>query len=386
MSGNMYDVIVVGAGSMGMSAGFHLAKRGMSTLLIDSFDPPHTHGSHHDEPRLIRHAYSGGPSYVALALKADRLWQELEAAIGCRLLVRSGVLNMSEGDAAFRSRMDDAASLGVRVEMLDSVEIRKRWPGLRLPETYVGMYEPDAGYLHSERSVSAYRQLALNEGAMLLPYTPVQHIWTEGGVVHVQTRAGVFQAEQAIVSVGAWFESLQSYVTLPIRAVRKTVGWFRSEPGLFDAGAFPGFTLGTDNGGYYGFPSIDGAGVKIGRHDGGVPWHPGEPMEPFGGYKEDEGDLRRTLETFMPLAAGALLRGTVCKYELTPDEHFIIDRHPAHSNVLLAGGFSGHGFKFSSAVGAILADLIERRKPDVDIDMFALSRFESPKAGIQQTY
>ncbi|MED4600903.1 N-methyl-L-tryptophan oxidase [Paenibacillus validus] len=373
-----FDVIVVGAGSMGMSAGYHLAKRGIRTLLIDSFDPPHEQGSHHGEPRLIRHAYSGGPTYVSLALEADRLWLELEEASNQKLLVRSGVLNMADRALIkFQARIEDAGRAGVRVEWLDAAEIRHRWPAVRLPETYEAMYEPDAGYLFSERCVAEYRKLALVEGATILPYTPVEQIWSEGSGIRVRTRVGEFAADQTIISAGAWFKTLEPFVTLPIRAVRKTVGWFRSKPGLFDAGAFPGFTLGTDNGGYYGFPSIDGAGIKLGRHDGGLPWLPGETAAPFGHLEQDEGDLRQTLENYMPQAAGALLRGAVCKYELTPDEHFIIDRHPVHSNVILAGGFSGHGFKFSSAVGAVLADLIEGKKPSVDLGMFALSRFDT---------
>ncbi|WP_241242799.1 N-methyl-L-tryptophan oxidase [Paenibacillus whitsoniae] len=378
---NSYDVIIVGAGSMGMSAGYHLAKRGVRTLLIDSFDPPHDQGSHHGEPRLIRHAYSGGKPYIHLALEADRLWRELEEASGQKLLVRSGVLNMANQSVSkFASRFPDAEEAGVQVERLDATEVHRRWPGIVLPESYEAMYEPNAGYLHSERCVAAYRKLALAEGATLLPYNPVQHIQADRAGVRVRTHAGEFTAEQLIVSAGAWFKSLEPFVSLPIRAVRKTVGWFRTEPRLYDAGAFPGFTLGTDHGGYYGFPSINGNGLKIGRHDGGLPWAPGQQAAPFGHLEQDEGDLRRTLAAFLPQAAGDLLQGAVCKYELTPDENFIIDRHPAYANVLVAGGFSGHGFKFASAVGSLLADLIQLVPTSVEVDTFSLSRFNQIKS------
>ncbi|MFC0215914.1 N-methyl-L-tryptophan oxidase [Paenibacillus chartarius] len=377
-----FDVIIVGAGSMGMSAGYYLARRGVRTLMIDAFDPPHEEGSHHGDTRLIRHAYSGGAAYVALALEADRSWRDLEEESGQRLLVRSGVLNMADRtQGRFQQRIQDAQGAGVRVERLDADEINRRWPGIRLPHSYEAMYEPDAGYLHSERCIAAYRKLALAEGAMLLPYTRVQHIEADGGAVRVLTRVGDFAADRLILTAGAWFPSLQPFVTLPIRAVRKTVGWFQSEPGLFDTGAFPGFTLAADNGGYYGFPSIAGGGVKIGRHDGGLPWRPGETPVPFGHCREDESDLRRTLEAFMPQAAGRLVSSAVCKYELTPDEHFIIDKHPAHENVIVAGGFSGHGFKFSSAVGKALAELALGKRPSVDLGLFALSRFDTTAIG-----
>ncbi|MFS0837463.1 N-methyl-L-tryptophan oxidase [Paenibacillus sp. 1P03SA] len=381
MNGGMtYDVIVVGAGSMGMSAGYHLAKQGARTLLIDAFNPPHGEGSHHGEPRLIRHAYSGGPAYITMALRAQELWDELQAETGTELAVPSGVINIAGADA-FRSRAEDARKLGVRVELLDAAEIGRRWPGFELPEHFAGMYEPDAGYLFSEKCVAAYRRLAEEAGARLLPDTPVRQLYAREGGVAVHTDQGVYHAQQAILATGAWFRTLEPFVKLPVRAVRKAVGWFQPKRPLFDAGRFPGFTIGGGEGGYYGFPDIGGAGVKIGRHDTGVEWTAGEALEPFGRYEEDEGDLRRALEAYMPQAAGRLNRGAVCKYELSPDEQFIIDRHPAYPSVLLAGGFSGHGFKFSSVVGEILADLTLYGRTPFDIGPFALTRFTQGSPG-----
>ncbi|MGG1312522.1 N-methyl-L-tryptophan oxidase [Cohnella laeviribosi] len=377
MSGRHYDVMVVGAGSMGMSAGYYLAREGVRTLLIDAFDPPHANGSHHGEPRLIRHAYAGGPVYIEMALAADRLWREVEAETGERLLVRSGVLNMADtGLYSFDARIADAEAAGVKVERLDAAEIGRRWPGIRLPDAYEGMYEPDAGYLYSEKCVAAYKRLALAEGAKLLPNAPVLRVEAAEAGVTAHTPQGAYSADRAILSAGAWFAALEPFVALPIRPVRKAVGWFASREPLFEAGSFPGFTLASPLGGFYGFPSIGGAGLKIGRHDAGLPWKPGQRLEPFGAQPEDEGDLRRALEAFMPLAAGKLNRGAVCKYELTPDERFILDRHPEHPHVWLAGGFSGHGFKFSSAVGRLLADWIVRGDPGYDLSLFSASRFD----------
>ncbi|OAB37822.1 N-methyltryptophan oxidase [Paenibacillus macquariensis subsp. defensor] len=373
-----YDVIVVGAGSMGMSAGYHLARQGIRTLLIDAFDPPHHEGSHHGEPRLIRHAYHGGSAYVSMALRAHKLWNELEEATNTSLLIQSGVLNMSSSKVySYEQRLKDASQLGVHLELLDADEIAKRWPGIRLTDDFTGLYEPEAGYLFSEKCVAAYRQMALAEGATLLPYTNVSSIEAEGEGVSVYTQHGVFHADKAILSAGAWFKTLEPFIKLPIQSVRKVVGWFQSDESLFDTKNFPGFTLGSLEGGFYGFPSIDGAGVKIGRHDQGVPWQPGEYLQPFGAYADDEGDLRSALESYMPAAAGKLIRGSVCKYEMTPDEDFIIDYHPAYPNIILAGGFSGHGFKFSSAVGEILSDLTVKQVTQQDISLFSLSRFHA---------
>lgn len=377
---NTYDVIVVGAGSMGMSAGYELARRGLKTLLIDAFDPPHPHGSHHGEPRLIRHAYHGGESYVRMALRADERWLELEKLTGEKLLERAGVLNMADTAVySYETRRDDAAALGVQVEWLSAQQINKRWLNLELPDHYRGMYEPNAGFLYSEKCVETYKRLALEAGAQWLPNTFVTGIRPEQGSVTVQTKNDSFVAGQVILSAGAWFKTLEPFISLPIHSIRKVVGWFETADDSFNSDVFPGFTLAGKDGVYYGFPSIGGAGVKIGRHDTGPEWKPGEPAAPFGTYPEDEDDLRRTLEVFMPGAAGKLLRSAVCKYEHTPDDHFIIDFHPEYPNVLLAGGFSGHGFKFASAVGEILADLVERRESEQDLQLFSVSRLGTIK-------
>ncbi|TVX96442.1 N-methyl-L-tryptophan oxidase [Cohnella terricola] len=377
----LYDVIVVGAGSMGMSAGYELSRRGLKTLLIDAFAPPHTEGSHHGDTRLIRHVYSGGPTYVKLALRADERWRELEEETGEQLLVRAGVLNIADPSVySYEGRFRDAREHGVTFEELDAGQVRERWPGVQLPERYRAMYEPDAGYLYSDKCVAAYKKLAIQSGAKLLTGTFVKDVVPSRSFVTVVTDEGEYMAHKVVVSAGAWFKTLEPFVRLPIRAVRKVVAWFEPSSPAFDEGRFPGFTFGDENGGFYGFPSIAGSGVKIGRHDGGEEWRPGEPLTPFGSLPEDEADLRRALGSFIPGAAGKLLRGAACKYEHTPDEHFIIDTHPVHPNVLLAGGFSGHGFKFASAVGELLANKIELDDWGQDIGRFAVSRFSLPEA------
>lgn len=371
-----YDVIVVGVGSMGMSAGYELAQRGASTLLIDAFDPPHGEGSHHGEPRLIRHVYNRA-EYVNLALRSDEKWRQLEEVSGQKLLERSGVLNLADPNLDdLRVRQAFIEGHCIDVEWLNADEIRKRWPQLRVPDSFVGMYEAEAGYLYSEACIAAYKRLALAAGAKLLANTFVTGLVVEkDNTVTVHTGKGSYCAERVVLSAGAWFKTLQPFVSLPIRSVRKVAGWFEASTPAFDAGVFPGFTINTRNGDYYGFPSIGGKGVKIGRHDGGVPWEPGEPLEMFGAYAEDEKDLRKALEAHFPGAAGRLLRGVACKYELSPDEGFIIDQHPLHENIIIAGGFSGHGFKFASVVGEIVADLALAGNISWSLEPFRLSRF-----------
>ncbi|MEK8129252.1 N-methyl-L-tryptophan oxidase [Paenibacillus filicis] len=375
-----YDVIIAGAGSMGMSAGYYLAQRNLHVLLIDRFDPPHTSGSHNGDTRLIRHAYPGSLTYTEMALRSDQLWTELEEASGETLLVRSGVLNLgSEELSMIGEKKKRAQQFGLDVELVSAADISVRWPGIALPAGYAGVYERNAGYLFSEACVRAYRQQALALGAELLPNTAVTGIQAgTDGSVSVQTSSGTFSAKKAVVSLGAWFGGLEGLPPLPIRPVRKAVGWFEAPEALYDVAHFPGFTItDTSGAGFYGFPSVDGSGVKIGRHDRGQDWAPGQPFEPFGHYPEDEAELRAGLEALFPQAAGRLLRGAVCKYEFTPDEDFIIDLHPQNRNIVIAGGFSGHGFKFASAVGEIAADLLTEGRSRFDLSPFSLGRFGS---------
>lgn len=366
---------------MGMSAGYQLARQGMRTLLIDAFDPPHGEGSHHGEPRLIRHAYSGHPAYTDMAVRAHELWNELEQHAEEQLLVQSGVLNIADPALhSFADRIEEAARHGVHAEKLDAAEIGKRWKGLRLPEHFEAMYEPAAGYLQSEACVQAYKRLALAYGAELLTHTAVCGITARRNSVVVHTRNGKYHSARLILTAGAWFGTLSPFITLPVKAVRKTVGWFETGSAEFRSGRFPGFTLHDGIGAYYGFPDIGGAGLKIGRHDTGQEWKPGESFLPFGSLSEDEADLRETLGRYMPDACGRLLQGKACKYELTPDEDFIIDRHPHYPHIVVAGGFSGHGFKFASVVGEICTRLVMDEPPGQDIRPFALSRFASQAA------
>ncbi|MFD0587409.1 N-methyl-L-tryptophan oxidase [Paenibacillus sp. GCM10027627] len=372
-----YDVIIAGAGSMGMSAGYYLARSGAKTLMIDAFDPPHTSGSHHGDSRLMRHAYSGSPVYTEMALRSDYLWRELEAEGDAALFVQSGVLNMGQWDSELlKTKEERASNYRIPIESLNADDIRGRWKGLQIPDHTRGLYEPQAGFLLSEACVQTYRNLAIRQGAKLLTHTPIITYRADGHSVSVETKEGIYYADKLILCMGAWFQTKVSQAELPIQAVRKAVGWFEAPGSLFDHTRFPGFTFSNGQGEYYGFPSYRESGVKIGRHDAGQLWKPDETFEPFGHYSEDESDLRGALNTTMPQASGRLLRGAVCKYERTPDEHFIIDNHPQHANVWLAGGFSGHGFKFASAVGELLSEKVWSGIDRYDLSPFSISRFK----------
>ncbi|QRG68376.1 N-methyl-L-tryptophan oxidase [Brevibacillus choshinensis] len=373
-----YEVIIVGAGSMGMAAGYYLAKQGVRTLLLDAYDPPHTMGSHHGDTRIIRHAYGEGKEYVPFALRAQQLWLALEEASGKKLFEQTGVLSAGREDCRFLKELRESAeTYSLPLTVMKAEEVHTRWPGILLPNDYYACLEPTSGVLYAEECIRAYRELAIAAGATLLTHTPVTGLLPDGDGVIVHTGAQAYRADKVLLSAGAWNPSLITSLglNLPLVPTRKTVAWFGADEKLYGAEHFPAFIFNLEDSMYYGFPSIGQAGVKIGRHDGGLAIDPDRLERTFGAFLSDEGDVRCFLETYMPQAAGPLRQGRVCIYTMTPDEHFVIDRHPEHAQIVIAAGFSGHGFKFSSAVGEAASELLTTGTSTHDLSVFSLGRF-----------
>lgn len=299
-----FDVIIIGAGSMGMAAGYYLAKQGVTTLLVDAFDPPHTEGSHHGDTRIIRHAYGEGRGYVPLALRAQQLWDELQNETHHNIFTKTRVLGFGpKNDSAFIDEaIESAKQYSLPIEVLDATEVQNRWSGVKLPDDYHAIFEPESGVLFSENCIRAYRELALAHGATILPNTPVEDVTVGENSVSIQTDKGLFTANKLILSSGAWnskwFAKLD--LNVPIEPRRQTIGWFEADEMLYSSTTFPAFTAVSSIGMYYGFPSFDGSGVKIGRHDYGQPVDPDKVDRQFGIYPEDEAYTREFLERYMP--------------------------------------------------------------------------------------
>lgn len=374
----VFDVIIVGAGSMGMAAGYYLAKQEKRVLLLDSHNPPHSQGSHHGETRIIRHAYGDGLNYVELALRAQVLWNELQELSEKEIFINTGVINIGQPNSTFiQNVISSAEKYSLNVEQLSAKEIRRRWEGFNVPEGYIGCYERDSGVLMSENCISAYKTEALKHGAILKPNSPVTSISIFENHVQVKTEQDCYTAESLIFTPGAGTRKLLSLIglELPLQEVRKTFSWFETDEEIYHSTIFPAFAFELPTETYYGFPSIKEAGVKIGRHDGGQLRDMDKPIEGFGTYEEDQQDVSRFAERFLD-EVGNHKMGKVCTYTNTPDEDFVIDKHPNHDHVVMACGFSGHGFKFSSVVGEILCDLVTGdRQTKFDISPFSIERF-----------
>nr|P23342.1 RecName: Full=Monomeric sarcosine oxidase; Short=MSOX [Bacillus sp. NS-129]BAA01410.1 sarcosine oxidase [Bacillus sp.] [Bacillus sp. (in: firmicutes)] len=383
-----FDVIVVGAGSMGMAAGYYLAKQGVKTLLVDSFDPPHTNGSHHGDTRIIRHAYGEGREYVPFALRAQELWYELEKETHHKIFTQTGVLVYGpKGGSAFVSETMEAANIhSLEHELFEGKQLTDRWAGVEVPDNYEAIFEPNSGVLFSENCIQAYRELAEAHGATVLTYTPVEDFEVTEDLVTIKTAKGSYTANKLVVSMGAWNSKLLSKldVEIPLQPYRQVVGFFECDEAKYSNNAhYPAFMVEVENGIYYGFPSFGGSGLKIGYHSYGQQIDPDTINREFGAYPEDEANLRKFLEQYMPGANGELKKGAVCMYTKTPDEHFVIDLHPKYSNVAIAAGFSGHGFKFSSVVGETLAQLATTGKTEHDISIFSLNRDALKKEAVK---
>ena len=374
---SLYDVAIIGAGTMGMAAGAFLAQQDAKTLLIDAFDPPHLNGSHHGDTRLIRHAYGEGRQYVALVLRAQQLWEELERQTGSKIFEKTGVIGLGPKESPFLLETIAAArKYNLPLEILNSTEIKERWPGFSVPEHFIGCFETESGIIYSENAIRAYKEIALANGAHFMPNTPVQHIdLHDAKGVKISTERTEFHAKKVIVTAGAWAARLLPDLKLPIQPTRKAVAWFQAPHALYDAAHFPSFYVEDHDKKFYGFPSLNGTGLKIGRSDGGQAIDPHLQKQNFGLYDADEGDLRHFLESYLPGANGKLEQGKTCLYTLSSDNDFIVDFHPENDRVIFACGFSGHGFKFGSVMGEVLSQMALAGRSEFDISIFSLKRF-----------
>jgi sarcosine oxidase len=375
MSQRRYDAIVLGVGGMGSAALFELARRGRRVLGLEQFTPGHDRGSSHGQTRVIRKAYYEHPDYVPLVCRAYERWYDLEQRCGRQLLVECGCLNIgSPHGELVPGALRAATQHGLPVESLSAGELRRRIPAFRFGEGVAAVLEHEAGFLFVEECVRAHAEQAQRLGAELYAEEAVVSWQVTGGGIVVRTERESYAADRLIITAGAWVGRVLTDLALPLVVLRKLIFWFgTSNPAALRRDVFPIYMAETAAGFYYGFPIIDERGHKAARHDGGAPADPAALDRTVTAADADE--CRAFLREHLPEVDGAMRVGQVCMYTVTPDRHFIIDRHPEYPRVVVAAGFSGHGFKFAPVVGEILADLAEKGHTDWPIVMFAIGRF-----------
>lgn len=355
-----YDVIIVGIGGMGSAAAWHLARRGRRVLGLERYDIPHAMGSSHGVSRIIRLPYYEDPAYVPLLRRAYELWRESEVASGEELLVITGSIDASpEDDPLFQGALASARLHDLPHEVLTGADVNGRFPGYRLPPSHRAVFQAQGGLVASERAIVAHVRAAQAEGAEIHARERVLD-WEVGagtdGVV-VTTDKGRYEAERLVLAAGAWMGELAPSLEAVAVPERQVLAWLQPRrPELFGPDRFPVFNLQVEEGRYYGLPVYEVPGFKFGRYH-----HRAETSSADGARREpdaeDEKLLRAFGERYFPEGSGPTMALRSCMFTNTPDEHFILDRHPEHPQVVLASPCSGHGYKFCSVVGEIIADL-----------------------------
>lgn len=378
------DVIVIGLGSMGGAAANALAQRGHSVLGIERFWPSHDRGSGHGGTRIIRQSYFEGLEYVPLLRRAYSGWRQLEEQSERSLMTLTGGIYIGDpGEATFTGALASAQHWGLPHDVLSSDEITERFPAMRPAPHAMGLFEQNAGFVDPEATTAANIQVATMHGAQLhFGETVLSWTATPGGGVEVVTTRGRYGADRLVVAPGAWSEQLLGEVGAPVTPERQVVYWFgpdvtdgRPAASDYAVGTQPVFIEQTDgNRTVYGFPVVPGqiAGIKIGFFQDHTPTDPDAVQRdvlPF----EIAQMQSRALELF-PHLTGQLLAASTCLYPSSPDDHFMMGLHPEHSQVTVATGFGGHGFKFVPVVGEIVADLSTRGRTDLPIGLFSLDR------------
>jgi sarcosine oxidase len=370
-----YDAIVLGLGAMGSATVAHLARRGHRVLGLDAHARGHDQGSSHGRSRIIREAYYEAPQYVPLVQRAYALWRELEQESGRHLLTISGGLSIGRPESEIIAGAVHSARLhGLPFEQLSPREVAARFPGFRLTDEMEAIYEPRAGILQPEACIGAHLDMAARHGAELRHEEPVDRWSVDGGGARVETARGVYQGDRLVIAAGPYSAEVLADLGLPLEVERiVNVHFEPKRPDLFRSEVCPIYLLEVPEGNYYGFPALEGQGLKFGRHKGEVctPRTIRRAID-----EEDVESLRRVLDRYLPGAAGAVKWALTCMYTNTPDRHFIVDRHPAYpERVVYACGFSGHGFKFAAVIGEVLADLAMEGTTRHEVGFLSARRF-----------
>ena len=373
MQSHIYDAIVIGAGGMGSATAYHLAKSGADVLVLEQFQRGHTFGSSHGETRIIRFFYDK-PFYTELMKTAYSEWRDLEAASGKQLLFITGSVNLGEsGNPYMISVRQSLDAAGVESEWWDAKQLTERFSQFRVSNDMDILWQKDTGFLYASECVLTHMQLAEQHGAKVCEKTPVTRIDWQADVPTVYTKDSQFGGRKIIVTAGAWTSSLLIELNLPLTVTKQQVCYYiPADVALFQPDRFPVFTeITTENEFMYGIPSFGKNGAKVARH--GM----GQTVSPDTCNRTPDSDYIQRMDAYLGERVpelGNTVHSEVCLYTETPDEDFIIDAHPHCPNLLIAAGFSGHGFKFCSLVGRIMSELALAGETEFDISPFRIKR------------
>lgn len=394
----IWDTVVVGCGSHGSAAFFHIAKRGQRVLGLEKFENAgHSSGSGHGESRIIRLAYFEHPNYVPLLHESYALWEQLEKETHKQLFTKTGGIDAGLPDSTLvTGSLLACTTHNLEHQLLTSAQVHAKFPGITLPEGYVAVYQKDAGILAPELCTATHCEMGVKKGGVIRFGESVSTLRKYSGstssqkLVEVKTDKGSYICRHVILAAGAWMPEILSSLPLTkhisslLHVERQVVHWYKPlKPELFQPSTFPIFIVEMHEGkdkpvsNYYGFPTFGKTpGMKCARYD-----HFKERVHPshFDRSVINSADLTSTktlVDTVFPHANGGIIKSSTCMFTNTPDSHFIIDTHPAFDGtVTFISACSGHGYKFSSAIGKALADMAQGI-PRPDLKWLSCERLE----------
>jgi sarcosine oxidase len=373
---NRYDVIIAGLGGMGSATTYQLALRGKRVLGLEHFTKAHNQGSSHGKSRVIRQAYFEDPAYVPLLLRAYELWEQIERETDQRLLTITGGLMIGRADSrVVAGSLRSAQAHGLYHELFDAADLRRRFHPLTPDDDTVALYETKAGFVHPEASVAAHLDRAAELGAELRFEEPIVD-WEASGSgdrVRVTTERGSYEAARLVIAPGAWAPKLLR-LDIPFEIERQVLFWFEPIGGVepFLPDRFPIYIWAIDGAvSFYGFPAQNGppGGVKVAYFHAGKQTCTPETVDRRVRPEEIQ-TMRDSIAQRIPALNGQFIDAVTCMYTNTPDQHFVIGLHPQHPQVVVASPCSGHGYKFASVIGEILADLATDGKTRHPIGLF----------------
>ena len=378
-----FDVIVIGVGSMGASACYHLAKRGYRVLGLEQFDIPHELGSHAGQSRIIRKAYGEDTEYVPLLQRAYENWKTLESETGSQVYFQTGLMYFGTGENTFlKTVRESAETFRIPLHELSEAECLRKYPQFELPSGFQRLEEPEAGLLTPERSILLMAEQALLNGAVIRTGEPVLGWEQKDGNVVVRTQKETYRAARLVITAGAWSSQVLPGLASRLKVTRQVLAWVQPRNwDRFTLGEFPCWLLEHEGHDFYGFPILPAGsfggpiGLKLALH------YPGEEVADPGRVDRNPGQAEEQvlvdfLNRFIPDGYARTLGMKTCLYTYSPDGHFLVDYLEGYGkDVVVAAGFSGHGFKFASAIGEVLADLAMEGRTGLPIDFLKADRF-----------
>jgi sarcosine oxidase len=373
-----YDLVVVGLGGMGSATVAHASDRGYRVLGVDQFARGHDFGASSGRTRIIRKAYFEAAEYVPLLTRAYELWRQLQERTNYPLLNLSGLLIVGrENGSIIQRTLNAAIQHQLPLERLEAADLVRRFPGTNiLPHEY-GLYEREAGMVFPERAVQAHLHVAENNGAELRFGARVTAYHANEKEIRVNFTDGTaVRTGKLAVCAGPWTSQILQQLHLPLHVQRNVQIWFHPSTPAFRIGHFPTFLIERETwpARLYGMPDL-GDGLKAAFHGFGEQTDATHLDRSI--RTEDIVSVRQALEDFLPGAAARFASGKACMYTLTPDENFIVDRHPEDERIVVAAGFSGHGFKFAPVIGEVVADLAFDGQARHSISFLRLNRFQA---------